>query len=93
MTLMVWLTLPICAVIFLAVAGIPLWLVLRRPEQGPVSGWATETRTASHVPAPAQAPAQAQAQAQDRAPAGARHRAPARAPGSSPARRRIDANR
>jgi hypothetical protein len=89
MTLMVWLTLPICAAIFLAVVGIPLWLVLRRPEQGPVSGWATETRTASHVPALAPA----QAQAQDRAPARARHRAPAGAQGSSPARRRIDANR
>ena len=91
MTLMVWLTLPIAAAMFLAVAGIPLWLVLRRPEWGPVCGRATKTRTASHVPAPAQA--QAPAPAQARAPARARHRTPARAPGSSPARRRIDANR
>jgi len=27
-----WLNIPLMAVVFLAVAGIPLWLVLRRPE-------------------------------------------------------------
>jgi hypothetical protein len=27
-----WLNIPLMAVFFLAVAGIPLWLVLRRPE-------------------------------------------------------------
>ena len=27
-----WLNIPLMAVFFLAVAGIPLWLVLRRPD-------------------------------------------------------------
>ena len=27
-----WLNVPLMAVFFLAVAGIPLWLVLRRPD-------------------------------------------------------------
>jgi hypothetical protein len=30
-----WLNLPLMAVFFVAVAGIPLWLVLRRPDFGP----------------------------------------------------------
>ncbi len=29
-----WLNIPLMAAFFLAVAGIPLWLVLRRPEFG-----------------------------------------------------------
>jgi len=30
-----WLNLPLGALIFLAVAGIPLWLVLKRPDHRP----------------------------------------------------------
>jgi hypothetical protein len=30
-----WLNIPLMAVFFIAVAGIPLWLVLRRPDFGP----------------------------------------------------------
>lgn len=51
MTLTVWLIIPVCAAIFLAVAGIPLWLVLRRPEWGSACGWTSDTATAPNVPA------------------------------------------
>ncbi|MGH3403253.1 MAG: hypothetical protein ACRDRJ_12280 [Streptosporangiaceae bacterium] len=30
-----WLNVPLMAVFFLATAGIPMWLVLRHPENGP----------------------------------------------------------
>jgi hypothetical protein len=30
-----WLNIPLMAAFFIAVAGIPLWLVLRRPDFGP----------------------------------------------------------
>lgn len=29
-----WLNIPLAAVVFLAVAGIPLWMVLRHPDAG-----------------------------------------------------------
>ena len=32
-----WLNVPLMAVFFIAMAGIPLWLVLRRPDFGPES--------------------------------------------------------
>jgi hypothetical protein len=35
MTLLVWLSFALCALIFLAIAGIPLWFVLRHKEWGP----------------------------------------------------------
>lgn len=35
MTPLVWANFPLMALIFLAIAGIPLWLVLRRPDQAP----------------------------------------------------------
>ena len=34
----VWLNIPLGAVIFLAVAGIPLWLVIKHPDTGPYAG-------------------------------------------------------
>jgi len=30
-----WINIPLMAIFFIAVAGIPLWLVLRRPDFGP----------------------------------------------------------
>jgi hypothetical protein len=30
-----WLNIAICAPIFLAITGIPLWIVIRRPDTGP----------------------------------------------------------
>jgi hypothetical protein len=30
-----WLNIPLMALFFVAVAGVPLWLVLRRPDLGP----------------------------------------------------------
>jgi hypothetical protein len=30
-----WLNMPLCAVFFLTTAGIPLWMVLRRPDTAP----------------------------------------------------------
>jgi hypothetical protein len=35
MTGFVWVNFPLCALIFGAIAGIPLWLVLTRSEWGP----------------------------------------------------------
>ena len=29
-----WLNIPVCAVIFSAIVGIPLWLVIKRPDTG-----------------------------------------------------------
>jgi len=29
-----WLNIPICAVIFSAIVGIPMWLVFKRPDTG-----------------------------------------------------------
>jgi hypothetical protein len=29
-----WLNIPLCAVIFSAVVGIPLWMVIKRPDTG-----------------------------------------------------------
>lgn len=29
-----WLNIPICAVIFSAMVGIPLWMVIKRPDTG-----------------------------------------------------------
>ncbi len=34
----VWLNIPLGTAIFAAVAGIPLWLVIKRPDTGPVAG-------------------------------------------------------
>ncbi len=31
----IWLNVPLMAVFFLATAGIPLWLVLKRPDRAP----------------------------------------------------------
>ena len=39
-----WLNVPLGALIFLAVAGIPMWLVIKRPDTGP--GSAAERRAA-----------------------------------------------
>jgi hypothetical protein len=35
MPLWFWLNIPACALFFLATTGIPLWMVLRHPDQGP----------------------------------------------------------
>jgi hypothetical protein len=44
----IWLNMPLGAVIFLAIAGIPLWMVIRRPDTGPD---AQAARRAAHRPA------------------------------------------
>jgi hypothetical protein len=31
----IWMNMPLAALIFLAVAGIPLWMVIRHPDTGP----------------------------------------------------------
>lgn len=31
----IWLNMPLGALIFLAIAGIPLWMVIRHPDTGP----------------------------------------------------------
>lgn len=31
-----WINIPLMAVFFVAITGIPLWLVFRRPDHGPV---------------------------------------------------------
>jgi hypothetical protein len=46
-----WLNVPLGALIFLAVAGIPMWLVIKRPDTGP--GSAAERRAAYRRSAPA----------------------------------------
>jgi len=73
MTFLVWLSLALGLVIFLAVAVTPLWLVLRHPDRGPASDRATVTATASDVPA--QARDQALVGGPDRRPVPGRSRA------------------
>jgi hypothetical protein len=51
MTALVWVNFPLCALVFLAIAGIPLWLVLTRAEWGP--GHASPDEQVSPVPVPA----------------------------------------
>jgi hypothetical protein len=53
MTFLVWLSLALGLVIFLAVAATPLWLVLRHPDRGPAYDRPAVTMTASDVPAQA----------------------------------------
>jgi hypothetical protein len=78
MTLLVWLNFPLCAAIFLAVTGIPLWLVVKRPEWGSDPGWPADPgSTSSRVPAQGRA----------------RHMSPARDEDRSPARSHIGAAR
>jgi len=51
----VWLNLPLGGVIFLAMTGIPLWMVIKRPDRGP--GYGTVPAGAGPAPDPALAPA------------------------------------
>jgi hypothetical protein len=44
----IWLNMPLGALIFLAVAGIPLWMVIRHPDTGPD---AQAARRAAQTPA------------------------------------------
>jgi hypothetical protein len=46
-----WLNVPLCALFFVALIGIPLWMVVRRPDQRP---------TPDPRPAPAERPASAE---------------------------------
>jgi len=46
MTALVWANLPLCALVFAAIAGIPLRLVLTRREWGPECGWPVEPAAA-----------------------------------------------
>ena len=32
-----WIDIPLCALLFLAVCGIPLWMVIKHPDTGPNS--------------------------------------------------------
>jgi hypothetical protein len=34
-----WINMPLAAVIFAAVCGIPLWMVIRHPDTGPQADW------------------------------------------------------
>jgi hypothetical protein len=34
-TTWLWIDIPLCALFFLAVCGIPLWMVIRHPDTGP----------------------------------------------------------
>jgi hypothetical protein len=43
-----WLNVPLMAVFFLAITGIPLWLVFKHPDTGPVP---VRVRVASPPPA------------------------------------------
>jgi hypothetical protein len=76
MTFLVWLSLALGLVIFLAVAVTPLWLVLRHPDRGPASDRPTVTMTTSDVPA----------QARDKVPVGGpdRRPVPSRSRGTPP---------
>jgi hypothetical protein len=67
MTPLIWLSLGLCAVFFLAIAGIPLWLVFRHKEWGShhhdgtsISGPSAQR---AEVPAPAAVPVPEPAQA------------------------------
>ena len=44
-----WLNIPACTLFFLATAGIPLWLVLTRPDEGhmPAAGRVHDTELVS----------------------------------------------
>jgi hypothetical protein len=44
----IWLNMPLGALIFLAMAGIPLWMVIRHPDTGPD---ARAARRAAQAPA------------------------------------------
>ena len=44
----IWLNMPLGALIFLAMAGIPLWMVIRHPDAGPD---ARAARRAAQAPA------------------------------------------
>jgi len=65
MTPLIWLSLGLCAVFFLAIAGIPLWFVFRHKEWGShhhdgtsISGPSPQ-RAEVPVPVPVPEPAQA----------------------------------
>ena len=47
----IWLNMPLGALIFLAVAGIPLWMVIKHPDTGPDGQAARRTAaTPARVP-------------------------------------------
>ena len=52
-----WLNIPLMAVFFLATAGIPLWLVLKRPDRAPA---VQQPSAAAKVHAAAEEPAHSQ---------------------------------
>ena len=33
-----WIDIPLCLLLFLAISGIPLWMVFKYPDTGPYSG-------------------------------------------------------
>jgi hypothetical protein len=39
-----WLNIPLMAVFFLAMTGIPMWMVFRHPDTGPGTGQVAATR-------------------------------------------------
>ena len=45
-----WLNVPLMAVFFLATAGIPLWLVLKRPDRAPGEQQAELAAAREHAP-------------------------------------------
>ncbi len=47
----VWLNLPLGAAFFLAMTGIPLWMVIRHPDRGSVHGTVPAGTLAAQVPA------------------------------------------
>jgi hypothetical protein len=42
-----WLNIPLMAVFFMAMTGIPIWLVVKHPDLGPATGRTRSSRTRS----------------------------------------------
>jgi hypothetical protein len=57
-----WLNIPLCTLLFAAVSGIPLWMVIKHPDTGPAapaaaSGSAPQPRPVALAAVPSAAPA------------------------------------
>lgn len=52
------LNIPLCVAFFLAITGIPLWMVIKHPDRGPAGGQAVgQAATAARTSEPAVDPA------------------------------------
>ena len=57
-----WLNIPLDAVFFLAMTGIPLWLVFKHPDTGPAPRGSVRAEAATPRPASLAAPSQGAAE-------------------------------